>query len=105
MGVPQDCYKGFNSTFKESIVEVNFAFSGGSSLENRERPLVALFITHSPPNADVVSLTRNELREIISCVLRASLSVTSILYRFTYLVVTCLVIVCLVLVCHIDNSP
>ena len=64
---------------------------------------MALGITHSPPNADVVSLTRNELREIISCVSHASLSVTSILYRFTYLVITCLVLLYLVVVCHIGK--
>ena len=77
--MPKVYYKVFGSTFKESIVEVNEAISGGSSLENRERPLVALGITHSPPNADVLSLTRKELREIISCVSRASLSVTYII--------------------------
>ena len=68
--------------------------------ENRERPLVALGITHSPPNADVLLLTKEELREIISCV---SVCFTLILYRFTYLVVTCLVVVCLVVVCHIGK--
>ena len=71
--------------------------------ENRERPLVALGFTHSPPNADVLLLTKEELREIISCVPACFTLVPSILLLFTYLVITCLAVVCLVVVCHLGK--
>ena len=64
---------------------------------------MALGITHSPPNADVLLLTKEELWEIISCVPACFTSVHSILYYFTYLVDTCLAIVCLVVVCHLGK--
>ena len=51
-------------------------------MENRERPVVVLGITHSPPNADVLLLTKEELREITSSSPRAS--VISIPEPFTY---------------------
>ena len=64
---------------------------------------MALGITHSPPNADVLLLTKEELREIISCVPACFTSVHSILYYFNYLVDTCLAVVCLVVVCHLGK--
>ena len=63
---------------------------------------MALGNTRSPPNADVLLLTKEELRKsyLASRVLHL---VTSILYCFIYLVDTCLAVVCLVVVCHIGK--
>ena len=72
-------------------------------------PLVALGITHSPPNADVLLLTKEELREIISCVSVCFTSVYLIIYCFTYLAVVCLVVVChlgkFTIVAYLENLP
>ena len=64
---------------------------------------MALGITHSPPNADVASSHEEANCGKSYLVSLCALLGSSILYRFTYLVVTCLVIVCLVVVCHIGK--